>query len=307
MASEEQDPMLDENTEKSETEESPTVATTSEASTTGAPEEAAAESPEAVEASSEENSESESEVVEAKSEEAAEDTQSEAAPEEETAAETTEETPAEAEPAQAASDSSDEESDSDEEKDSEDEKPELALGPPNESHKCYVVNVYSGHEHRAKNSLEERVKSIGKQNLISEVIVPEETVVELVKGQRRTSKRRFFPGYIIVRMELTDDAWHIIKDIPKITGFVGDKRKPIPIPDAEIKRMTNRINEGVARPKPKVSFVEGENVRVIDGPFLNFSGTVEDVNLDKAKVRVLVSIFGRSTPVELDFVQVEKI
>lgn len=181
------------------------------------------------------------------------------------------------------------------------------LGPPNPAHKWYVVHVYSGHEHRAKSSLEERVKSLSKQSLISEVIVPEETVVELVKGQRRTSKRRFFPGYILVRMELADESWHIIKNTPKITGFVGDKLRPMPVSEAEIQRMTSRISEGISRPKPKVSFIEGENVRVIDGPFLNFSGVVEDVNVDKAKVRVLVSIFGRSTPVELDFVQVEKI
>lgn len=181
------------------------------------------------------------------------------------------------------------------------------LGPPNPNHKWYVVHVYSGHEHRAKTSLEERVRSLAKQSLVSEVIVPEETVVELVKGQRRTSKRRFFPGYILVRMDLNEESWHIIKNTPKITGFVGDKVKPMPVSEAEIQRMTNRISEGISRPKPKVSFVEGENVRVIDGPFLNFNGVVEDVNHDKAKVRVLVSIFGRSTPVELDFVQVEKI
>lgn len=187
------------------------------------------------------------------------------------------------------------------------EPQQSVLGPANPNHKWYVVHVYSGHEHRAKTGLEERVRSMGKQALISEVIVPEETVVELVKGQRRTSKRRFFPGYILVRMELGDESWHIIKNTPKITGFVGDKLKPMPVSQAEIERMTNRISEGVSRPKPKVSFTEGENVRVIDGPFLNFNGVVEDVNVDKAKVRVLVSIFGRSTPVELDFVQVERV
>ena len=185
--------------------------------------------------------------------------------------------------------------------------PENPLGPPNPDHKWYVVHCYSGHEHRAKSSLEERVRSLKKNDLISEVIVPEETVVELVKGQRRTSKRRFFPGYILVKMDLTDESWHVIKDTPKITGFVGDRLKPLPVSEAEIQRMTNRISEGIARPKPKVSFVEGESVRVIDGPFVNFNGVVEDVNTDKAKVRVLVSIFGRSTPVELDFVQVEKL
>lgn len=174
-------------------------------------------------------------------------------------------------------------------------------------HKWYVVNAHSGMEYKAKLSLEERVKSLKKEELISEVIVPEETVVELVRGQKKTSKRKFFPGYILVKMKLTDDSWHLIKNTPKITGFVGDKRNPAPVPESEIQRMTNRISEGASRPKSKVNFSEGEKVRVVDGPFNNFNGVIEDVNGDKGKLRVLVSIFGRSTPVELDFVQVEKI
>jgi transcriptional antiterminator NusG len=174
-------------------------------------------------------------------------------------------------------------------------------------HKWYVVNAHSGMEYKAKLSLEERVKSLKKEELISEVIVPEETVVELVRGQKKTTKRKFFPGYILVKMRLTDDSWHIIKNTPKITGFVGDKRNPAPVPESEIQRMTNRISEGATRPKSKVNFSEGEKVRVVDGPFNNFNGVIEDVNGDKGKLRVLVSIFGRSTPVELDFVQVEKI
>lgn len=174
-------------------------------------------------------------------------------------------------------------------------------------HKWYVVNAHSGMEYKAKLSLEERVKSLKKEELISEVIVPEETVVELVRGQKKTTKRKFFPGYILVKMKLTDESWHLIKNTPKITGFVGDKRNPAPVPESEIQRMTNRISEGATRPKSKVSFSEGEKVRVVDGPFNNFNGVIEDVNADKGKLRVLVSIFGRSTPVELDFVQVEKI
>ena len=174
-------------------------------------------------------------------------------------------------------------------------------------HKWYVVNAHSGMEYKAKLSLEERVKSLKKEDLISEVIVPEETVVELVRGQKKTTKRKFFPGYILVKMKLTDDSWHIIKNTAKITGFVGDKRNPAPVPESEIQRMTNRISEGATRPKSKVNFAEGEKVRVVDGPFNNFNGVIEDVNADKGKLRVLVSIFGRSTPVELDFVQVEKI
>jgi transcription termination/antitermination protein NusG len=174
-------------------------------------------------------------------------------------------------------------------------------------HKWYVVNAHSGMEYKAKLSLEERVRSLQKESLISEVIVPEETVVELVRGQKKTTKRKFFPGYILVKMKLTDESWHIIKNTPKITGFVGDKLNPAPVPESEIQRMTNRISEGAVRPKSKVNFSEGEKVRVVDGPFNNFNGVIEDINADKGKLRVLVSIFGRSTPVELDFVQVEKV
>ena len=171
----------------------------------------------------------------------------------------------------------------------------------------YIVHTYSGFENKAKLALEERIKSLKKEHFFTEIIVPEENVVELVKGQKKTTKRRFFPGYILVKMILTDESWHIVKETPKITGFVGDKVRPVPVPEAEVQKMTNRIAEGQMKPKHKISFVEGESVRVIDGPFSNFSGTVEDVNQDKGKLKVLVSIFGRSTPVELDFIQVEKI
>ncbi len=174
-------------------------------------------------------------------------------------------------------------------------------------HKWYVINAHSGMEYKAKLSLEERVRSLKKEHLISEVIVPEETVVELVRGQKKTTKRKFFPGYILVKMLLSDDSWHLIKNTPKITGFVGDKRNPAPVSESEISRMTNRISEGATRPKAKMSFSEGEKVRVVDGPFNNFNGVIEDINADKGKLRVLVSIFGRSTPVELDFIQVEKV
>lgn len=171
----------------------------------------------------------------------------------------------------------------------------------------YIVHTYSGYENKAKIALEERIKTLKKEPFFGEVIVPEENVVELVKGQKKTTKRRFFPGYILVKMHLTDETWHIVKNTPKITGFVGDKVKPVPVPEAEVQKMTNRIAEGQAKPRPRISFQEGENVRVVDGPFSNFNGTVEDVNMDKGKVKVLVSIFGRSTPVELDFIQVEKV
>ena len=171
----------------------------------------------------------------------------------------------------------------------------------------YVVHTYSGYENKAKIALEERVKSMKKEAYFGEVIVPEENVVELVKGQKRTTKRRFFPGYILVQMILNEETWHIVKETPKITGFVGDKVKPTPIPAEEVMKLTNRISEGQLKPKHRVSFAEGENVRVIDGPFANFNGIVEDVNQDKGKLKVLVSIFGRSTPIELDFIQVEKV
>ncbi len=171
----------------------------------------------------------------------------------------------------------------------------------------YVVHTYSGYENKAKMALEERVRAAHKESFFGEIIVPEENVVELVKGQKRTTKRRFFPGYILVKMVLTDETWHIVKDTPKITGFVGDKVKPVPVPESDVQKMTNRIAEGQVKPRPRISFQEGENVRVVDGPFSNFNGVIEGVNPDKGKVKVLVSIFGRSTPVELDFIQVEKI
>jgi transcriptional antiterminator NusG len=171
----------------------------------------------------------------------------------------------------------------------------------------YVVHTYSGYENKAKLALEERIKSLKQERFFSEIIVPEENVVELVKGQKKTTKRRFFPGYILIKMILTDESWHIVKETPKITGFVGDKVRPVPVAESEVQKMTNRIAEGQVKPKHRISFSEGENVRVIDGPFSNFSGVVEDVNQDKGKLKVLVSIFGRSTPVELDFIQVEKI
>ena len=171
----------------------------------------------------------------------------------------------------------------------------------------YVVHTYSGYENKAKLALEERIKSAKKEQEFGEIIVPEENVVELVKGQKKTTKRRFFPGYILVKMTLNDETWHIVKNTPKITGFVGDKVRPVPVPESDVQKMTNRIAEGQVKPRPRISFSEGENVRVVDGLFSNFNGVVEDVNPDKGKVKVLVSIFGRSTPVELDFIQVEKI
>ncbi len=171
--------------------------------------------------------------------------------------------------------------------------------------KWYGVHTYSGFENKVRLSLLERIKNLGLEDTFGEVLIPSETVVELKKGERRTSSRKFFPGYILVNMELNDETWHVVKETSKVTGFVGGNN-PVAIPDEEVQKITRRMEEGVERPRPKVLFEVGETVRVIDGPFLNFSGVVEDVRPDKGKLRVMVSIFGRATPVELEFMQVEK-
>lgn len=172
--------------------------------------------------------------------------------------------------------------------------------------KWYIVHTYSGHEAKAKQALLDRAKALNRSELFDEVLIPEENVVEVVKGEKRTSKRKFFPGYILVRMELNDETWHIVKDTPKITGFVGGGTTPPSISDDEVARMTQQIKEGAAKPKPKIRFEEGENVRVVSGPFANFQGFVDEVRPDKEKVRVMVQVFGRATPVELDYTQLEK-
>ncbi len=170
----------------------------------------------------------------------------------------------------------------------------------------YVVHTYSGYEQKAKAALEERVRALGREEQFGDILVPAEKIVELVKGRKKTSSRMFFPGYILVQMDLNDDTWHIVKSTPKVTGFVGGSTKPAPIPEEEVREITDQMAEGAARPKPKILFDVGESVKVIDGPFSDFNGTVEEVKGDKGKVRVLISIFGRATPVELDFIQVEK-
>ncbi len=170
----------------------------------------------------------------------------------------------------------------------------------------YIIHTYSGHEAKAMRALLDRAKAMGKEDMFDEVLIPEETVVEMVKGERRTSKRKYFPGYILVRMELTDESWHIVRGTPKITGFVGGDQKPPPISDEEVARMTQQIKERAAKPKPKIAFDEGENVRVVSGPFANFSGFVDEVMEEKEKLRVMVHVFGRATPVVLDYTNVEK-
>jgi transcriptional antiterminator NusG len=175
--------------------------------------------------------------------------------------------------------------------------------------KWYVVHTYSGFENKVKKSLEERIRQQALDESFGEILIPMEVVQEMVKGEKKTSKRKFFPGYILVNMEMTLGTWHLVKGTPKVTGFVGNAKTPEQVPavsDIEVNRLTAQISEGSLKPKPKVQFEEGDSVRVIDGPFSNFNGTVEEVKPDKGKVRVLVSIFGRATPVELDFMQVEK-
>ena len=171
----------------------------------------------------------------------------------------------------------------------------------------YVVHAYSNYEHKVKSSLEERIKRYGLQERFGEILVPTEEVVEMREGQRRKSERKFFPGYVLVQMEMDDETWHLVKEVPKVLGFIGGSSdRPAPISDREAQAILNRVQEGVDKPRPKILFEPGEVVRVTDGPFNDFSGVVENVNYEKSKVRVAVQILGRSTPVELDFGQVEK-
>lgn len=181
-------------------------------------------------------------------------------------------------------------------------------GEPDPSRKAemkwYVVQVYSGYEQKVKLSLIERVKQAAVEADFGEVLIPTETVQDPTRGKRVSSKT-FYPGYIFVQMALTDRAWHVVRDTPKVTGFVGG-RNPQPVPSPEIQSVVQQVEEGAAKPRPRVVFEQGDHVRVNDGAFANFTGTIEEVKPEKQKVRVLVSIFGRATPVELDFTQVEK-
>lgn len=173
--------------------------------------------------------------------------------------------------------------------------------------KWYIVHVYSGYENKVKTALEERIATSKHPEKFGEVVVPTEQIVELIKGKRKTSSRKFYPGYILIRMDLDDETWHIVSDTAKVTGFLGGRNKPAPISDLEADQILNRMEAGKLKPQPKYFFETGDEIRVIDGPFTNFNGTVEEVNQEKGKIKVLVSIFGRSTPVELDFVQVTKL
>ena len=170
----------------------------------------------------------------------------------------------------------------------------------------YVIHAYSNFENKVKRSLEERVKRDGLEHKFGKIIVPTEEVVEMREGQKRKSERKFFPGYVLVRADLTDDVFHLIKNTPKVTGFLGTDSKPVPIPDREAEAILTQVQEGVDRPKPSVSFEIGEQVRVSDGPFASFNGVVQEVDEERSRLKVEVSIFGRATPVDLEFGQVEK-
>ena len=171
----------------------------------------------------------------------------------------------------------------------------------------YVVHAYSGFENQVVRSLKERIKLYHMEDKFGEVLVPTEEVVEMRAGQKRKSDRKFFPGYVLVHMEMDDNTWHLVKDVPKVMGFIGGtSNRPAPISDKEADKILQRVQEGVEKPKPKVLFEPGEVVRVTEGPFADFNGVVEEVNYEKSRLRVAVLIFGRSTPVELEFGQVEK-
>jgi transcriptional antiterminator NusG len=176
----------------------------------------------------------------------------------------------------------------------------------NPHHKWYIVHAYSNFEKKVAESIREQAKSQGLEDAFSEILVPTEEVTEIRRGRKVNSERKYFPGYVLVKMDLSDQAYHLIKNTPKVTGFLGSGNKPMPVSDKEVARIIGSIEEGVQNVKPTISFEIGENVRVTDGPFASFNGSVEQVDEDRARLRVTVSIFGRATPVELEYAQVEK-
>lgn len=173
--------------------------------------------------------------------------------------------------------------------------------------KWYVLHVYSGFENKVSEAIREKAEKQGLQDCVEEILVPMEEVVEVKRGQRVNTERKFFPGYVLAKLDMNDNVWHMIKDTPKVTGFLGGGNKPVPISEKEAQQILQQVQEGVDRPRPSVIYDVGEEVRVTDGPFASFNGLVEDVDEEKSKLKVSVSIFGRATPVELEFAQVEKL
>ena len=171
----------------------------------------------------------------------------------------------------------------------------------------FIVHTYSGFENKVKESLQQRVQAYGLQNEIGEILIPTEDVVEMRGGRKVVTAKRFFPGYILVEMNMTDHAWHVVKNTPKVTGFVGAGNKPTPLTREEVEQILHQVTTSAEKPKPKYSFEKGDQVRINEGPFTSFNGVVDEVNLDKNTLKVMVTIFGRATPVELDFLQVEKL
>ncbi len=178
---------------------------------------------------------------------------------------------------------------------------------PDDGKRWYVIHTYSGYERKVKQSLEERIRTLELGDQVAELLIPTEDIVEMKAGKKVVTAKKFFPGYILIRMEMNDGLWHVVKNTPRVTGFVGSGRHPIPLQQHEVDKIVNRMEESVEAPKPKFQFRTGESVRIIDGPFTNFTGKVDEVDARRNTLKVMVSIFGRNTPVELDFFQVEKV